>query len=355
MPANIYHDGNSWQAWYADKPAWHGKGTVTDGAKTATQVIRAVPAFGKPIMTTPIYVKLGKWVQVPDRVATYRKGNDTILGIVSTEYEKLTDADAVHTTEAVIKAAREERVAASFVTAGLLGKGERAFVSIDLSRIANLKVRRDPSKHQMFLFATWRHDGLGAYQVGLWRNRVECQNMLDAALSSAGSSGLLVSIRHTGDLDKALEDARRTLGLVKETAEADTALMNALQAIPIRKPHLFLPGFTEYVIPDPEGDYDSRGGRALRNRDEAREVIKGLFMDSPTLVGNPNSAYRAYQAAAEYGDHYRPLRVRRDDDEQVAADRRFRSITEGPSADIKARALDYIRQEFEVPAAVAVR
>lgn len=268
------------------------------------------------------------------------------------DFEKISDADAVRTAQAIIKASDERKVKAGFVSAGLLGRGERGFASIDLSRITNLRIKRDPSKHQAFLFATWAHDGTEALRFGLWGNRIECQNMRNMALAAAAKSGMLVSIRHTGDIEASLEEARRVLGFAEETINADVALMNALQDIPIRKPTLFLPDFTEYVVPDPEGDWDSRGGRAMRNREEARETIKSLFADSKTLVGVPNSAYRAYQAVAEYGDHYRPIRLNADAGDAAAADRRFRSITEGPSADMKARALDYLRQEFEVPAAV---
>ena len=350
MPHNIAKINDRWQAWYADKPAWHNLGEVTIGAKTAEQVIRAVPMFRKAIETTPVFAKIGgKWVEVPDRVATYRHGTSDVLGIVSTDYEKISDADAVRTAEAIIKASDERKVKAGFVSAGLLGKGERAFASIDLSRITNLKVKRDPSKHQAFLFATWAHDGTEAYRVGLWGNRIECQNMRNMALAAAAKSGMLVSIRHSGDMEASLDEARRVLGFVEQTINADVALMNALQDIPIRKPTLFLPDFTEYVVP--QVDEPEKHERAARSRDEAREVIKSLFANSSTLVGVPNSAYRAYQAVAEYGDHYRAIRLG-DVDPAVAADRRFRSITEGPSADMKARALEYLRQEFEVPAAV---
>ena len=87
-----------------------------------------------------------------------------------------------------------------------------------------------------------------------------------------------------------------------------------------------------------------------KSRTEARDAIAGLFTNSKTLVGVPNSAYRAYQAVAEYADHFRPLRIGADTPTEVAADRRFRSITEGPAAEMKARALELLRAEFLVGA-----
>jgi phage/plasmid-like protein (TIGR03299 family) len=346
MAHNIARIDGTDQAWYADKPAWHKLGTVTPGAKTAKQVVKAVPMFQREIQSWPVFAKINGsgMVQIPDRVATVRKGTTDVLGIVSTEYEKISDADAVRVMEAVVTAAKR----ASFVTAGLLGKGERGFASIDLSRVVNLTVKRDPSRQESHLFGTWSHDGSSALRCGLWNNRVECQNMLNAATSSADSKGLLVTIRHTGDVTGSIEEAQRVLGFIEKVAKAHVAEMNALQEIPIAKPKLWLPLFTEVVVPLPTDAEE--GGRMARSRTEAREAIAGLFANSKTLVGVPQSAYRAYQAVAEYADHVRPLRIGADTPTEVAADRRFRSITEGPAADMKSRALDWLRSEFLTPA-----
>jgi phage/plasmid-like protein (TIGR03299 family) len=337
MAHNISRLDGTDQAWYADKPAWHGLGTVTVGAKRADQVVKAVPAFRKDVLLAPVYVKIGgKFVAVEDRQGTYRAGTTEVMGIVSTEYEKLSDRDALALLEAVITEA-----------AGRKGKGARGFASIDLTRVFGklLAVKRDPSRQESFLFGDWTHDGSGALHAGLWNNRVECNNMLDAANAYAGSKGLLATIRHAGDMAAQVAEAQRTLGFAELAAKAHVAEMNALQDAPIAKPKLWLPAFTELVVPtDPEA-----GDRAARNRQEARDVIASLFTGSRTLTGVPQSAYRAYQAVAEYADHHRPLRIGADTDPAVAADRRFRSIVEGPAADMKSRALELLRQEFLVP------
>lgn len=349
MAHNIARIDGTHQAWYADKPAWHRLGTVTPGARTAKQVVKAVPMFQREIEAWPVFAKINGhgMVAVPDRVATVRHGTTDVLGIVSTDYEKISDADAVRVLEAVVAAAKR----ASFVTAGLLGKGERGFASIDLSRIVNLTIKRDPSRHESHLFGTWSHDGTSALQAGLWNNRVECQNMLNAALASSSGKGVLVSIRHTGDVADSLREAQRVLGFVEATVKAHVAEMNALQDIPIGKPKLWLPLFTEVVVPPV--DDPANHERAAKSRQEARETIAHLFIGSGTLHGVPMSAYRAYQAVAEYADHYRPLRIGADTPTAEAADRRFRSITEGPAADMKARALDWLRAEFLTPVAAA--
>lgn len=338
MAHNIARIDGTDQAWYADKPAWHGLGTVTPGARTAKQVQRAVPMFRRPIELAPVFARIGgKLVEVTDRRATYRQGTKDVLGIVSDEYPPIHDGDALATLEAVVNAAKR----ASFVTGGLLGKGERGFASIDLSRVLDLRVKRDPSRQESHLFGTWSHDGTAALRIGLWNNRVECQNMLNMALAYSEGRGLVARVVHAGDVDAQVKEAQRILGLTEKVARQHVEQMNALADVPV-KPR-WMRDFVEVLVPIPP-DMERKG-----SREEQRDLILGLYERSKTLVGVPQSAYRAYQSVVEYADHKRPLRIGGDTPALTAADRRFRSITEGPAADIKARALELIRQEFLVP------
>lgn len=343
MGHNISRIDGTDQAWYEGKPAWHFLGTVTNGAKRASQVERAVPAFRQPVILVPVAIRIGgRWVEDPEKRATLRKGSTSPMGYVSPIYEKLTDGDALATLEAVITVAGERRAKAGFVSAGLLGaKGARGFASIDLSRVFGdmLKVKRDPSRQEAFLFGDWTHDGTGAMHAGLWRNRVDCNNMLDMANADSAASGMLVTIRHAGDLQASIADAQKTLGLAELTARKHTEFLNSLVEIPV-KPR-WMRDFIEYVVPTPTDE--DLGKRAITAREDARDLILGLYRNAPDLVKLPTSAYRAHQAVVDYADHHRPLRIGGDTPTEVAADRRFRSITEGPAAELKDRSLDFIR------------
>lgn len=346
MAHNISRIDGTDQAWYADKPAWHGLGVVTNGAKTAKQVVRAVPQFSKPVILVPVAIRVGgRWVEQEGDRATVRTGSTARMGYVTESYEKLTDSDAVETLEAIITVAGERKAKAGFGSAGLLGaRGQRGFASIDLTRVfgAELKVKRDPSRHECWLFGDWTHDGSGAMHAGLWRNRVDCNNMLDMANADASASGMLVTIRHTGDLQAKIADAQRTLGLAELTVKADAALMAQLVDTPVTPK--WMRGFAEYVVEQP-GDEDL-GKRGKSAREDARDLILGLYQNAPDLIKLPRSAYRAHQAVVDYADHERPLRIGADTPSEIAADRRFRSITEGPAAELKAKSLDYIRQQL---------
>ncbi|RKX65241.1 MAG: hypothetical protein DRP42_05095 [Tenericutes bacterium] len=334
MPANIYERDGVAQAWYAGKPPWHGLGEVTERTKTARQVIKQVPLFSRPVETRPIYVNIGgKHVESEQYVATVRKGDDFPMGIVTSDYTVMQDRDGLLTMEAVVNATRRT----SFASAFGLGNGSRVAASIDLSRVVNLRIKRDPSKQQAYLFGTWAHDGTGALNIGLYQNRVDCQNMLNMATARAKSAGLLVSIRHTGDVAERLREAQEILGFVEVTAQAHKAEMDALADIPVHPD--FVPEFTEELIPIPEDM------KRPASREEARNVIASLWRGSNSMVDVPQSAYRLHQSVVEYADHYRPLRVGKADEIQVA-ERRFRAATEGPGADLKTRSLELLRQRY---------
>lgn len=353
MAHNIARIKGTDQAWYADKPAWHALGQVTPGARTAAQVCKAIPLFRKPILLAPVAAKIGgKWVEIADKRATYRGGTDQPLGIVTSDFPTdLNDFAALQLLEAVLQMASTSRIKPGFTSAGLLGKGgTRGFASIELTRVFGdmLKVKRDPSRHESHVFATWGHDGESAYRAGPVNNRIDCQNMTNAGLAYGEREGVLARIIHAGDMQAAIREATKVMGFVEAAVKANTALMNALQDVPINKPKLWLPLFTEVVVPQVEDPANHE--RAARSRTEAREAISGLYMNSKTLVGVPMSGYRAYQAVAEYADHARPLRIGADVPVEVAADRRFRSLYEGPAAEMKSRALDWLRAEFITPA-----
>lgn len=352
MAHNIAIVNGAAQAWYADKPAWHGLGTVTEGTRTAAGVRKAIPVFRQPVELLPVAVQIGgRWVEQPDFRATVRKGEKQAMSTGLTEdYSAFQDSDGLALMEAVVNASRRS----SFVTAGALGKrAERSFASIDLSRVTGLRIKRDPSQIETHLFGTWSHDGTAAARFGLTTNRVECQNMLNAALAHAEGKGLLVSIRHTGDMATHVAEAQRVLGFAEREVKRFVETMNALVDIPLPtngKLTRWLGDFLENLIPNVD---DPEAKRASASREQSREVIAAITRNSKSLEGVPMSPYRVLQAVAEYADHYRPLRLG-DAQPEAIAERRFRSIYEGPAADLKARAAELLRQEFLVPVAASV-
>lgn len=333
----------TYMALYVERPAWHNLGEVVTQLQKAKDIYRKVFG-GRVIEAVPAYAKIGKRiVEAPDFRALADTKAGQVFGYASPEYVPIQDLEALEIMAAVIQVTKNKAV---FASAGALGNGARGFASIDLTKVLPadcLAIRNDPSKQEAFLFGDWSHDGTRALNIGRWRNRVDCNNMLDAATAAGQRSGRYVSIRHTGadTMKERLDEAERILGFVEDDFRANATLLNTLNEIRIPKFPSWIREFTAELVPIPE-DMERKA-----TREEARRMMQELALRSSTLSGVPETAYRAYQAVAEYADHFRPLRISKDTP-QVVPEKRFRSITEGPAAEMKARALDLLRQEFEV-------
>lgn len=337
----------TYQALYVGKPAWHGLGDVENLPQTPEQIQRRV--FDRRVIEVfPAFARIGrKIVEVPEFRAIGDKAAGKVYAFATPDYVPIQDIDALRIAGQIVKSNRK----AVFVSAGALGNGARGFASIDLTRVlgANaLAIKNDPSAQEAFLFVDWTHDGSGSVKYGRWRNRVDCNNMLDAANAAASGSGRLARIIHRGggeSMADQIREAERILGFTVADMQLNTKLLNELAAISLPKPDLWFKDFSELLIPIPQVME-----RPLA-REQARELLTDLWNGSNTLGGVPKTPYRGLQVVAEYGDHFRTLRI---SDVKAAPERRFRSITEGPSADLKARALELIRQEFEIKTPVPV-
>lgn len=348
MPANIARDKHGYLSVYADEKPWHPEvGSIVIGAMTAEQVIKQSrvnggKGLGFVVDTYPAYAKIGgRFVEAPDQRAIARVDTREVFGYASADYKPLQNADNLRTLQAVAKTKQ-----AGFVSAGAIGNGSRLFATMDLSRLGDVTVPGDPSKQQAMLCATWSHDGREAFRIGFWNRRIECANMRAMWLSEQDRAGAMSArIVHAGDIKAQEHEARRILGFASTAIKSHTKLMAQLSDIAISQKWLdteFLP----LLIPITD-DMTRPGGR-----EEARAAISSLYTSSKTLRGVPATAYRALQAVDEYADHLRPMRS---GDAAIVAERRMRAILgDGPAADLKARALDLIRQEFEIGVKVPV-
>lgn len=330
-------------ALYVGKPAWHELGEVLEARQTSAQIVRKV--FGKRVVeSVPAYAKLGgKIIEVPEFRALADVRGKQVFGYASPEFVPIQDGEALAVAEQIIKSKRK----AIWSSAGALGNGARGFASIDLTAVLGadaLAIKGDPSAQQAFLFVDWSHDGSSAVKYGRWRNRVDCNNMLDAANSAAAKSGRLARIIHRGgeqSMAAQVKEAEEVLGFVVHDLKLNTKFLNQLAAISLPKPDAWFAEFSEILVPIPE-DMERKS-----TREETRDLLTALWQSSKTLVTVPKSPYRGLQVVAEYADHFRNLRVS-DVNAALVPEKRFRTITEGPAADLKARAAELIRQEFEI-------
>jgi phage/plasmid-like protein (TIGR03299 family) len=340
MPANIAEGRNGvHRAAYVKRPAWHGLGVILPKHVTWPHIYKAAQ-LDYHIDTVPVYVKKGRgFVEVPEFAAQRRRDTGDVFAVTSRVYKAIQNVEIGRVLDALVA-----EKAAAYVSAFALGKGERVAAVLELAALKNLHIKGDTSKMDAFLTATTRHDGLGAMNVVPSMMRLDCQNMLNMATDRAERSGKLVSIRHAGDTTHAIEEARRILGFVEKESKDYIVTMEALAETPIAKS--FLDDYLEQLIPiAPDAERPAA-------REAARDTIRALYSGSKTLVGVKPSAYRLLQATTEYADHYRPTRVLKG---RNPAEVHFRSVTEGPAYDIKAAAIDILRQYAEVPVPVLAK
>jgi phage/plasmid-like protein (TIGR03299 family) len=352
MPPRIAYSPElgRYQAMYVDKPAWHNLGTIAAGAQTPEAAME-LAGTGYVVAKTPIYFRPPEppvpnehgngytaggygFTEIDSHVATYRTDTNQILGVVSKDYPVIQNITPMQMLGEIVRTKE-----AGIVAHAALGRGERLFAVLELARLKDLKIPGDPSTHDAFLVAQWWHDGTGSLTFGESMVRTECWNMADAQLLYAERKGRLARIVHRGNTDDAVAEAQRILGYAERDVLAFMEVLTILADQPIRRPTSWIEKFTKKLIPIPP-EMDRPG-----SRQEARDAISYLFLESDTLVGVRKSPYRAFQAVTEYTDHYRPLRVA---DQFAVPARRFTSVVGGPAADMKRDAMRLLREEFEV-------
>src|SRR5512139_1955369 len=248
MPANIAQDKYGFMAVYADKPAWHGLGTVVPGAMTAEQAIKKA-RLGWTVETFPAYAKIGsRMVEVPDMRAIGRRDTREVFGFGSDLYAPIQNIDALRIPEAVVRTKK-----AGWVSLGALGNGAKLFATLDLTRLVDIKIPGDPSKYGQFLVVTWAHDALEACRIAPYTMRLECQNMRNAFLAATEKGAMTVRITHTGNVADKVDEAQRILGFAEESFQITAALYRDLAAIPVPAPtKKWMDGYLERLIPIPE-------------------------------------------------------------------------------------------------------
>lgn len=357
MAHNLHQrsDG-TWAAYYAHKPAWHSLGEVGTEELTPNQAYEKV--FRKRVIeTVPIAGRIrGKWIIDPTRAYTADVKAGQLFAPVAADYPPISDLTVLKLLYALAKGSRRRAAIASVF---MLGNGARASATVNLTKLIGekeLQVLRDKSALEAWLIADWAHDGTGALSFMDGVNRVDCNNMLTAARASAERRGKLVRIIHAGSeqtIQEQLHEAEVILGFATREIKSSVKLLNELAQISLPRPDKWFAGFTELLIPNPRPD--EGGKRMTLNREGERELLTSLWANSKTLVGVPKTPYRALQVVAEASDNYRGLRIAGEDGTaaRAAAERRFRSNIDGPSADRKSHALELLRQEFEIKVPVA--
>ena len=217
--------------------------------------------------------------------ATVREDTDTVLGVVSDDYVVVQNRDCF----AFLATLRGSELV--FETAGSLWGGRQVFITAALPdhvTVGGHEVR------PYVVLSAW-HTGTGAIRAMTTPVRAVCANTVHAALERGRA---VYRVRHVGDPAAQLHEARAVLGMTVDYHRQFAAFGDELALAPISE--RALRGVLAQLWP-----HDTAlGGRALANRQRARETVIAVFTGGDTMGNAPGSKWCAWNAIAEVHDHH---------------------------------------------------
>ena len=235
---------------------------------------------------SPVYLPSGQ--AIPNHFATVRTDNGRALGIVGNRYQVIQNQNGLDLFDAAAA-----RGAIEYGNAGTFKGG--AIVWMQAKLPGSLSI--GPDEVARYLLLANSHDGSGTLRILLTPIRVICRNTLQAALRSDAG----MTIRHTVTADakvkmaiQAIEQAGRFYG---EFADAANALYRRSMTLGAMR------DYTARVFPV-TGDE----GKVSARLEGVRDRVIDLFENGKGHYAIRGTAWAAYNAVAEYTDHFRATR-----------------------------------------------
>ena len=262
---------------------WHGLGTPVEEAPNSYEALR-VAGLNWKVESKPVFVNDK---EVPNYVANVRDSDNSVLGIVTNRYKIVQNEEAFSFTDALISGD------VRYETAGSLKNGKRIWL---LAKLPETKVIDDVVVP--YVCFTNTHDGTGAVQAIMSPIRVVCNNTLNLALTNAKRSW---SMRHVGDINGKIEEARQVLGLADKYMKELNVFADKLAntSLPFEKAKEIV----NELFPIDKEDSD----REKRNMQKCRDDIMVCYF-APDILKYQNTAYGLVNAVTDWAGHKTPLR-----------------------------------------------
>ncbi len=286
--------------------AWHNLGQIVEGAMTSEEAIKLASLdYEVALKPCTFDVEMGKSIVVPNNFVSYRKDTNMPLGVVGNRYTIVQNTEAFGFFDSIVGGK-----IAMFETAGVLGQGERIFVSAKMPDV--IKIDGTDDITEVYVLLTSSHDGSGSIIAAVTPVRVVCQNTLNAALKNTISR---VAIRHTTSASKRLEDAHKLLGISHKFVTETNELFNSLAKKSITDARV-----KELV----ENLFKSEKDDSTRITN-IREAVMASYFDGIGQDKIIGTAWGAYNGITHYLDHVQKYRT---------GDVKFDSLMNGASSKI---------------------
>jgi phage/plasmid-like protein (TIGR03299 family) len=285
----------------AKKVPWHRLGTVTDGALTAAEAIKAA-RMDWEVRLVPTYARddvTGAWILDEANRHVVRDNPDPgditlpiLLGVVGRTYRPIQNVEAFTFLDTLV-----DEAGAYYETAGVLQNGQRIFVTMKMPDGIRLTCDGVEDLTEVYLLCTTSHDGSFSFTVAIVPLRVVCMNTLRIALAKARS---LWAVKHTQGAAGKIAEARQALGLTFTYMGEWEALANQMASKVISDPDW-------QSVLDAMWPTDSDSKRANTINGDRQDQVKSIYANSPSMLGWKGTQWGALNAITEWLDHSRPV------------------------------------------------
>ena len=210
---------NDSAVYYKDR-AWHGLGTVLNNEFGVEE------AYNSSGLDWRVRKSDGLWVDgyfTEDHCGLTRSDTSSILGVVSPRYKIVQNREVFDIADSFSSIAKVE-------SAGSIQDGRKCYV---LLRSDSFIADRANDVVEQYMAMFWGHDGTSSIIIKPTSVRVVCKNTMDMALEMGKNSKNQLTIKHSGDIDSKLEEARNIVAEYTETGTLFREKVQTLAARPI--------------------------------------------------------------------------------------------------------------------------
>ena len=263
---------------------WHGLGTKVDEAPTSADALRLA---GLDWTVEQKNIQLCGGSKIQNYKANVRSSDGQVLGIVSDRYKIVQNKDAFEFTDSIIGGD------VRYETAGSLNGGRKIWL---LAKLPEAEIAGDKTEPYMVFSNT--HDGSGAIRVAMTPIRVVCNNTLNLALDSAKRAW---SVRHTGDLNSKMHEARVCLKMANAYMGALAERADRLANTTVTRDQLNMILDELFPMDESNTEREKQGVKKLRD-----EFMVCYF--APDILKFRNTAWGVVNAVSDMVTHNAPRR-----------------------------------------------
>lgn len=307
MVAEMYeHD----YAQFHKRPAWHMIGNVVDEALSPKENLPGAKMdWGIDQRTLFTQNAVGEFVPVPTHVANYRDDAEILLGVVSSDFCPVSNAEMADFCEAL-----SENGDVKCESVGSIKNGKRVWFLLkgEPFNVAN------NDEIFPYILVSNGHDGKTSFRVTPTTIRVVCSNTMHMVIPRADTGELgksAIAIYHTGSVMERVVEAQNALRhygkAMQETKEVINTLANKeVNSEEVQK--FFLECYTADFGDVPVNPQNKKEERRRERSMSAFNSFSRRFDDEKTISGT--SLWNAYNAYSGLVQHDRKARGQDDAD-----------------------------------------